>query len=161
MTLSSINASIIDEALKLGSHDNRAKIAAAVGVHRSTVKRRIDQMLEEAPYLYRFWAHLLGETSKLPPASDAKTREQVRMMRRFTGASSAAASVLHPLPIVESRDRQTIIGFPSFAALWSFAESGFPGPKRCPVCGRFVRARPTYCNRTCRVRAWRRRNRSK
>ena len=152
------DAAIIDEALSRGTANNYARIARGVGVHRSTVMRRVEKMLEAAPYLQRFWKELLGEALPLNRSFDTSKYPQLRQLAR---ARNAAMNILHPRPVVERGNGQITIDFPSFAALWSYAEFGLPGPKRCPVCGRFVRARATYCDPTCRKRAERIRKRPK
>ena len=177
--LDDLDAAILDEACALGGGTisiigidgtlaNVSKIAAAVGVAKSTVSRRIRRLIDEAYALRRF-ATVLLEGAK--PLTDPHEWESFKAIARaralgddgydqlasmFAAGARARQLLLSPTGLkVERRGGRVIITGPGprppilrKAVRAGKAERVYD-PPRCHACGRFLRRSPTKPRKFC------------
>jgi hypothetical protein len=169
--LDATDRQIIDSVLALGRIDG-ATPASTLGIHRSTVGRRIQRLLKRAGYLEAFAETLLGDfpiapntpeeaqkiwriikavgTRNIAPGK-ALSEEQFDLLNQMQHGRSAARELLYP-PMglkLERRGEKIIITGPGRLDP-IFRESVRGGravrifdPPRCHACGRYVSWPPT------------------
>lgn len=159
---------IVDDALAVG-RIRYATLAAALGVHRTTVWRRVRRLLATAPALHRRGATLLGEAVPQPwpvfkkmlktyawtgvgkPPEGALEIDDFNKLAEMYRAGSAARQLLSPPYIVqlERRGGKVVITGPGplEPSLREAVRAGeaerIYDPPRCHSCGKFISRRAT------------------
>jgi hypothetical protein len=181
--LDATDRKIIDCSLARGRIDCEAH-AETLGVHRSTVWRRMKRLLADAPAIDRYGKTLLGEAEPQSwefiaamakvlaerADTDGLSVEDYNKLAAMSRAGHKAHRLLNPpILIVESRGDKLVITGPGpllpierDMVRTGKAERIFDGPPRCHTCRRFISRPPTgrpskYCSERCRSRYRRRR----
>lgn len=157
---------ILEEAFYIG-RVKCSEIAESLGIHRTTVWRRIKRLLHAAPALHRFAATLLGKANSQPfkavirltksvawhaseqegsPPEDVMTLEETRLLNAMYRAGRDGRRIVRP-PIGprfrRQGDKVVITGSGPLPPLWRKAiREGSAvrvfDPPRCHTCGKFL-----------------------
>lgn len=157
---------IVEEALRIG-RVKQSDIADSIGVHRTTVGRRVKKLLEQAPALHRFATTLVGEAKPQPgshiatmfkayawyrksrdsepPEGVPSFQDYLKLNRMYQGGWRATR-ILHPPigPRIDCRGEKIVItGSGDLHPMWHEAIRAGDAiriydPPRCHYCGKLL-----------------------